>query len=303
MQGRNIAIIAVALFFGLIAVYLGNVYFKAVDQNQQRVAQEQQLSRIVVASQDMPFGTQLGVSNLRMANWPTSSMPSGAFTSLDQATKGNRIAVRPMVAGEPVLASKVSGANGRATLSATLPPGKVAYTIPINDVSGDGGFVRPGDLVDVLLTRPIPGDGAGANDKMADVVLKAVPVLGIDLVSDESQTKPVSAKTATLLVDTRGAQKLALSIQLGALSLALRNVADQQAGIVPTVTTRQLSATNIYFPAKRVIAPAPAMAALAARWPRRLAAPAILGLHRPGESTITIVRSTIPSDYEVQRGY
>jgi len=303
MQGRNIAIIAVALFFGLIAVYLGNVYFKAIDQNQQRITQDQQLSRIVVASLDIPFATQLGVSNLRMANWPKSSIPSGAFTSVDEATKGNRVAVRPMVAGEPVLASKVSGTDGRATLSATLPTGKVAYTIPINDVSGVGGFVRPGDLVDVLLTRPIPGDGAGANDKMADVVLKAVPVLGIDLVSDESQTKPVSGRTATLEVEIRDAQKLALAIQLGSLSLALRNITDQQAGVVPTVIGRQLSASNLYIRARREFAPAAPAASAVPRWPPRQAVPSIFGIHRPGESTITIVRSTIPSDYEVQRAY
>ena len=59
MQGRNIAIVAVALFFGAIAVYLGNVYFKAIDANQQRVAQEQQLSRIVVASVDIELAGQL----------------------------------------------------------------------------------------------------------------------------------------------------------------------------------------------------------------------------------------------------
>jgi pilus assembly protein CpaB len=302
MQGRNIAIVAIALFFGLIAVYLGNIYFKGVEQNQQSGVQ-QQISSIVVASQDVPFGTLLGVSNLRLASWPADSIPAGAFTSLAQATKGNRVAVRPMVAGEPVLASKVSGADGRAALSATLPPGKVAYTIPISDVSGVGGFVRPGDLVDVLLTRSIPGDGADANDKMADVVLKAVPVLGIDLVSDESQTKPVSGKTATLEVDIRDAQKLALSIQLGALSLALRNVTDQQAGLVPTVIGRQLSASNFYIGAKRESASAAPVALPAPSGPPRPAEPSIFGLHRPGESTITIVRSTIPSDYEVQRAY
>lgn len=299
MQGRNIAIVAVALFFGLIAVYLGNVFFKSVEQSSQRVTQQQQLSRIVVASLDVPFGTQFGTSNLRLADWPATSVPAGAFTSVDQVIKGKRVAVRPMVAGEPVLASKVSGADGRATLSATLPSGKVAYTIPINDVSGDGGFVRPGDLVDVLLTRPIPGDGAGANDKMADVVLKAVPVLGMDQVSDENQTKAVSARTATLQVDTLGAQKLALSIQLGALSLALRNVTDQQAGVIPTVIGRQLTASNFYIAPKRGFESTPPTPP-AMRWPR---GPSMLAMHRPGEATITIVRSTIPSDYEVQRAY
>src|SRR5690606_23696349 len=152
-----------------------------------------------------------------------------------------------IVVGEPVLASKVSGTGGRAVLSANLPTGKVAFTIPINAVSGVGGFVRPGDIVDVLLTRPIPGDGNSGNDKLTDVILKAIPVLGIDLVADERNTQPVEGSTATLEVDTLGAQKLALSIQLGSLSLALRNVADQADGPNATVVPRNLTVSNYYL--------------------------------------------------------
>ncbi|WP_407812501.1 hypothetical protein, partial [Staphylococcus aureus] len=67
----------------------------------------------------------------------------------------------------------------------------------------------------------------------------------------ENATKPVSSRTATLEVDTVSAQKLALAGQLGVISLALRNVADQVVGTRPTVLPRQLSATNFVIPAKR----------------------------------------------------
>jgi pilus assembly protein CpaB len=226
------------------------------------------MARIVVASQGLAFGSPLSVQNVRLANWPADSVPEGAFTSLEEATK-NRVALRPIVPGEPVLASKVSGANGRATLSANLPIGQLAYSIPISDVAGVGGFIRPGDVVDVILTRKIPGDGAKDYDKMATVVLEAVPVLGIDQVSDESKTEPAVGKTATLQVDTAGAQKLALSTQLGVMTLALRNVGDQVQGSHQTLTSRDIGGHRVIVPSRGSVVRAYPVAApqLGSAWP------------------------------------
>lgn len=298
MQGRSWILVAVAIVIGAIAVLIANSYFSGVERSQERAAEEQRLARIVVANQDMAFGTPLGVQNLRLANWPANSVPVGAYTTIEQATQGGRVATRPMVIGEPVLASKVSGADGRATLATNLPRGKLAYAIPINDVSGVGGFVRPGDLVDVLLTRQIPGDGAGGNDKMTDVVLEAVRVLGLDQNADDKDNKPAVAKTATLEVDTFSAQKLALATQLGSLSLALRNVADPTVGPRQTVVPRHLSATNFYMRAPSAAAPAaPARASVPV-----IPIPASLTPRRTGPS-MTIVRGSQISEYEVQRGW
>lgn len=301
MQGRNLILLIVAVVIGLVAVILANTYFSGVEQNQQRVAEEQKLSRIVVASQNLGFGVPLNDQNLRLVNWPSNSIPAGAFTSLQAARQGNRVALRPIVIGEPVLASKVSGADGRATLSANLPVGKLAYAVPINDVAGAGGFIRPGDVVDVLVTRPIPGQGASVNDKMTDVVLEAVPVLGIDQVSDENATKPATGKTATLEVDTFGAQKLALSIQLGTLSLALRNVADQVIGPRQTVVPRHLTTGNYYVrpvPSGSSAAPVAVAASNAI-----LRAPIALGPVKPRGPSMTVVRGAQSSEYEVLRGW
>lgn len=302
MQGRNLILLVVAVVIGLVAVVIANAYFSGVEENQERVAKQQKLSRIVVATQDLGFGVPLGEQNLQLVNWPSSSVPVGAFTSIEAARRGNRVALRPIVVGEPVLASKVSGADGRATLSANLPVGKLAFAVPITDTSGVGGFVRPGDVVDVLVTRQIPGEGStGATDKMTDVVLEAVPVLGIDQVSDENATKPATAKTATLEVDTFGAQKLALSIQLGTLSLALRNVADGVAGPRQTVLPRHLTTGNYYIPAKSTRS-APSSVPMAVS-NAMLRPPVGLGPPRPRGPSMTVVRGAQSTEYEVLRGW
>jgi pilus assembly protein CpaB len=299
MASRNILIIAVAVFLGLIAVYLGNAYFSGVESRQEEIAKQNQLARIVVASQDMAFGTQLSTQNVRLVNWPQNSVPTGAFTSIEDATK-NRVALRPIVVGEPVLASKVSGTNGRATISANLPEGMLAYTVGINDVAGVGGYARPGDVVDVLLTRQIPGNGAQANDKMTDVVLQAVPVIGIDQIADPNNTNPTVGKTATLQVSTLDAQKLALASQLGVLSLALRNVADPAHGLNRTVIPRDLTASRFSIGTRNGSSAPPARTAPLPRLPGTSSG---LPPMRSFGPSMTVVRGTSPTEYEVRRGY
>jgi len=176
MRSRSLIVLAAALFIGLVAVLIVNGVFTGVEQRQAKAAEDTRQVRIAVATQDVAFGTPLSAQNVRLANWPASSVPAGAFTTLEDATRA-RVALRPMVTGEPVLASKVSGENGRATLSANLPAGQLAFAVPIDAVAGAGGFVRPGDVVDVLVTRQIPGDGASQSDKMTDIVLESIPVL------------------------------------------------------------------------------------------------------------------------------
>ena len=303
MKSRNLLVLAGALLIGLIAVLIVNGVFSGVEQQQQKIAEQNRMIRIVVASQALAFGTPLSSQNVRLVNWPANSQPDGAFTSLEEATK-SRVSLRPIVAGEPVLASKVSGANGRATLSANLPVGQLAFAVPINDITSAGGFIRPGDVVDVLVTRRIPGDGSSEMDKMTDVVLESIPVLGIDQVSDENKTDPAIGKSATLQVDTFGAQKLALAQQLGVLTLALRNVADPTTGARSTVTGRDITTSRMFigqrWQGSMATRSAPILAT--ARPPLRAPTsaappPAFVG------PTMTVVRGTKTSEESVYHGF
>lgn len=249
MGGRNLAILGIAVILGIVAVLLANAYFSGVEERQERVAEDQQLVRIVVATQPLEFGSELTADNLRLQNWPAASVPEGAFTEIEAATRDGRVALRPIVVGEPVLADKVSGLDGRAVLSALLPEDMRAISISIAAVTGVSGFVRPGDIVDIILTRQIPGDGAGSDDMMTDVIMESVPVLAIDQVASTDATQPALGTTAVVQVDQFDAQKLILAQRLGVLSLALRNVEDQMPGPAVTVTKRDLGDPSFYIAA------------------------------------------------------
>ena len=90
-------------------------------------------------------------------------------------------------------------------------------TIRVNDVEGVGGFVLPGDRVDVALTRQIDKTSA-----TTEVVLQGAKVLAVDQSADERATKASVPKSVTLEVDTLEAQKLSLAATVGNLSLLLR---------------------------------------------------------------------------------
>ncbi len=300
MRGRNLIILGFAVLLGLVAVFLANTYFSGVEQREERMAEENRMARIVVASQDMAFGTPLTQTNSRLVNWPANSVPQGAFTDLSVAVQGGRVALRPITIGEPILASKVSGDDGRATLASLLPEDQRAVSVPVNEVAGVAGFVRAGDVVDVMLTRQIPGEGSQPSDKMTNVVLENVLVLAVDQTKDENDTAAIVAKVATLQTDIYGAQKLTLAQQIGTLSLVLRNVENQTVGGTNVVLAKDLGGGGYYIGPRR----AATVAAPAATYAPRPAAAARTGAPaapRYRGPTMTVVRGTEGTEVPVSR--
>ena len=159
---------------------------------------------------------------LQEVPWPSNGLPSGAYAKIqDIVSGGRRVVLAAIEANEPVLALKITGPGQRATLSALVKPGMKAVTIRVNDVEGVGGFVLPGDHVDIVLTRQVEKGNA-----TTQVVLQNTRVLAVDQTADERAAKATVAKSVTLEVDTVDAQKLWLASSVGSLSLLLRKAGE-----------------------------------------------------------------------------
>ena len=146
LAGRNGIIIGIAVVLGLFVVFLANSYFTGIEERQQQQVEQLKLEQVLVATQPLAFGTVLTAQNTKLVGWPVSSMPQGAFkTSIGVVNnpRGPRVALRPIAVGEPILASKISGDDGRASISALLPDGMRAAAIRIDDVTGVGGMIAP----------------------------------------------------------------------------------------------------------------------------------------------------------------
>jgi pilus assembly protein CpaB len=240
VRASTIVMIGFAVVFGLLAVFIAQIWL--TNQTNQRVRTIESSARplttqtIVVAKQPLRFGTELSAAMLEEVAWPAKAMPAGAFARIsDVLSPGRRVVLAAIERNEPVLALKITGPGQRATLSALVKPGMKAVTIRVNDVEGVGGFVLPGDHVDVVLTRQIDKGQASS-----EVVLQDARVLAVDQSADERTNKAAVAKSVTLEVGIVQAQKVWLASSVGSLSLLLR-----KAGETADVKTRKVTLKDL----------------------------------------------------------
>ena len=135
----------------------------------------------------------------------------------------------PLVAGEPVREAKLIKAGGSGFMAAILPSGMRAISTEISPETGAGGFILPNDRVDVILSRRDreAEKRAGIDVHTSEIILSNIRVLAIDqTVEEKNGQRVVVGKTATLELAPRQAETLALSRQLGSLTLALRSLVD-----------------------------------------------------------------------------
>lgn len=185
---------------------------------------------VLVASGDIGMGSRVRAEDVRWQMWPTEAA-NGAYLQKASSpnaiedTKGS-IARTPFVAGEPIRPDKLIKGEGSGYMAAILPAGMRAISIEISAETGAGGFILPNDRVDVLLSRKLTGRN-GRDESYTEAISQNVRVLAIDqMVEDKDGQKVVVGKTATLELSPTQAEKIALSRQQGAVSLALRSLVD-----------------------------------------------------------------------------
>jgi pilus assembly protein CpaB len=190
---------------------------------------------VLVAAVDIPLGNGLQPNDMRWAAWPADSVPAGVIrkSELPDAQKellGN-LARAQIFASEPIRRERLMKTDGSGFLSAVLPSGKraIAITIDNRGANSAGGFILPNDRVDVIRTRR---DDAASRAQSADVmmsetILTNIRVLAIGQnVQERNGEKVVTGETATLELDPRQAEQIALAQRTGNVALALRSLAD-----------------------------------------------------------------------------
>jgi pilus assembly protein CpaB len=180
---------------------------------------------VVVATNDLSVGSALRLEDVRVIEWPASSLPAGVFDKTDDVI--GRGLVMPVIQNEPLLPMKLASKDAGSGLPIMIPEGERAMSVRVNEVIGVAGYVLPGTRVDIVAV-------ASATDNKADttskVVLTNVQVLaaGTKMEEDgEKGGKPMPVSVVTLLVDPDQAERLTLASTEGKIQLALRNPLDQ----------------------------------------------------------------------------
>jgi pilus assembly protein CpaB len=134
---------------------------------------------------------------------------------------------RSFDAGDIVRMSDVMRPGDHGFLAAVLGPGMVAVSVGVDAVSGAAGLIWPGDRVDLILTQTI-GDATVPIGRRvaAETVLQDVRVIAIDqqLMQGVAPDSPEGkGRTVTMEVTPAQAERVAVAVRIGALSLAVRS--------------------------------------------------------------------------------
>jgi len=231
----SVARLLVLVVAGLAAVFVW-LYVRSSSAStptavQTVVAPPASSMRVLVASRNLQLGVRITPPDLTWREWPEGGVAPEYMTDAKSPQALQEIVgsvVRDsLTAGEPVLARKLVAPGASGFMAAILTPGLRAVSVRINAESGAGGFILPGDHVDVILSYQPGSEGSGRRSRTATTILENVRVLAIDQSpqrDDDDQAKVGS--TATLELTPADAEMLTLAHAMGHLTLVLRSVAD-----------------------------------------------------------------------------
>lgn len=207
--------------------------------------------RVLVAKRALTAGTIITADALGFQPWPNDLVQDAYF--IDGEADMNELigtVVRyPITAGEPVTQGSLVSPGDRGFLAAALGPGMRAVTVPVTAMTGVGGFIFPGDRVDLVLTQEIQGEGEGDPLRASETFLRNIRVLATDQTTEKTtdengKTVVTEFRTVTLEVTPKIAEKVAVAQSVGTITLALRSLSDSQGEL-----ERALASGDIKIPA------------------------------------------------------
>ena len=246
---KAIGLILLALLTGLAAA----VYAAGWISKQGGIAS----NKVVVAAVDIELGSRVNPQMLTTVDWPSGSVPSGAFSDIKALE--DRVVKVGVLRGEAIMEGKLAPVGTQGGLSAVIATGKRAMTVRVNDVVGVAGFALPGNYVDVMVNaQQEKGRGEEAL-QISKTVLEKVLVLAVAQEANRDDTKPKVVSAVTLELSLEDSEKLDLARSVGTLSLVLRNQMDKTTVATDGITKGQLfGAKEIVQVAAKAPAPAPA---------------------------------------------
>lgn len=109
---------------------------------------------VVMATRDIAESSAIPADAVTIKPFPTAFAPQGALTTVDQVA--GKFAATRLTRDQILLASQVTATPQAASLSQTIPPGKVAFWMPLPELTVQAGSLRAGDRVDILLSLAVP---------------------------------------------------------------------------------------------------------------------------------------------------
>ncbi|MBV8083530.1 MAG: Flp pilus assembly protein CpaB [Chloroflexi bacterium] len=237
------------LALGVVLALVSCILMYRVIQSEQLKAQPVPMVSVLTAARPIDARTVITGDMLKLASVPATVKMPDALTEMQQAQ--GKVARIPMLTGEQVLADKLLVSPDQTGLSFSIPDGKRAVAVAVNEVVGSGGFIQPGDHVDVVAVMDTkqnssptilgPSPSAKPDSQTGDLVAVSQYILqDVEVLAVAQQTQPPDAATpsapgkvqptpdpanehsVTLAVNAADVEKVVLAEDRGHIRLALR---------------------------------------------------------------------------------
>jgi len=249
---------------GTVGFMIAAIIFAAIagillSQVMESTYSQEPVKPVVVAAKVVPAGRPMHKEDFKVANWPESSIPQGAYTKVKQVADNTRVPLIPFVPGEAVLKSHLSKPHAGLGIAPLIDPDKRAMSLSTDDSVTLSRLLYPGARVDILATiRETWDRGEGRPKVSTKIVLQNIKVLAVgeDIdpltidrrrraraaekegamdSSNQGDSREVRA-VVTLLVSPEEAERLALARREGKIDFVLRNPKDTKTVETPGAT-------------------------------------------------------------------
>ena len=212
-------------------------------------------AEVLVATQDIPLGTRLNSSVISWKKWPSEALSPNFINRENNPQIMEEmvaaVARTTIYAGEPIVQRKVAFAGDRSQMAAILKPGMRAVSTRISVDSAAGGFILPGDRVDIVLTTlvmnaPKVGVSMGQKNYVATTIMENVHVLAIGQTFGDVAEGGASiiGSTALLELSQADAELMTEAQSKGDVSLILRGLDNRRPGFVQSAATKPRDKTT-----------------------------------------------------------
>lgn len=212
-------------FIALIISILVGVFsiwgFKtAFDHKVESMTQKGPEVGYVVASKELIAGTTISTDTVSQRSIPSDYQQSNGVLATDFGSIDGLPLKVDLKPGDIIMYSMVDTKKDIAKL---IPPGRRALTIPVDDESSISTMLKPGDLIDLMVTLQ-------SAEKTATVpLMQGVKILATGKQTDVNNevTDTTGYTNITLDVSAEDAKNITLAASLGRISAILRNPNDQ----------------------------------------------------------------------------
>ena len=213
---------------GMLATVAVAVGWMTVVSSERQVTRAWNLVPVTVAAHDIPAGTLVTFDMLSSRAVPDQFITASVVKPDSASYVVNQKILVPVQAGDPLLWTQFEMAAATERLSRKVSTRARAWTLEAAQAISVGGWVRPGDRVDVISSIRQPG----VEGKLAITLLQDVMVLATGKLSQTTNFSVLEgpAKEYTnvsLLLLPEEVEVLVLAKEIGSYRLTLRNDDDR----------------------------------------------------------------------------